>query len=240
MNTQQEPQDLNFPELPPGYKFVYRGTNWVSGKPVIYGSYNSSDDGRLRPSFILKYGIVDIEKKFVTSGLDFHYWEVVPADSIDPSLSIKEQIEIAKSWVGKTIVSEEMPNVFGTVTGYIFKTFVATKQKVPAAHLAKMIEHQGVGVCLTGSWSNGNAISSVVGVSEIKEYVPAWTSVRINGFHAEKTHWGFRFGEHKFDKLLLMNAKDFIQEAQTFEADTSVKVRGFVFTFDNLEKLLKE
>lgn len=152
-------------------------------------------------------------------------------------MSIEEQIKYAKSLIGKQIISPFSGSI-GLVNG--FEIGVAG-----SSHTAiKAIKKQGCVVHLLGSWSHQGLDMYLAVDPEKKIDVAAepWESVKINGFQAEKTETGFKFGYAEISTETLKKAKEFIYSTQgdenTNKKVESVRIGEGNFTKHDLEQLL--
>jgi len=106
-----------------------------------------------------------------------------------------------------------------------------------------MIDIQGVAFVLWGRWGDGGVIAKTVGISGMEVIEPEpWETVIINGYTAEKTAIGYKFGCAEISSLILTRARDLLLlsycDLSSNRKIKSIKVGAGNFSLDDLQKLV--
>ena len=159
-------------------------------------------------------------------------------------LTLKEQIEVAKSLIGKRIKSM-VEDTYGIVQTYTIFSDVGefTNKDTSKFTLVKdAFEHQGAVVVLKGVWSHG--IKMVYPISIYKEDIPKIeNTVTINGYASVDTGDYVKFGCASISKVSLRYAQQFMENYEVYNAEsnknlTSIKIGSGEFTLKDINTLL--
>jgi hypothetical protein len=178
------------------------------------------------------------------------FWYPYRFELVNKTLTIEEQIKLAKSYIGKRIkpFNKENTSKSGLVAGVQCYTNV-NELNNPTQTLIKdfndTLDKYGIVICLVGRWDNTNRMLYPV-ILPIEEYKPEpWEDVKINGYSAKKTSYGYDFGCAKIDNSILQSARKFLKANENNYANgdrkiESVKIGAGEFTLDILNKLLQD
>jgi len=222
------------PAPPEGYHYKNRGFGWKA-KWVIY----------FVKCFQLKAW--DGNKKIAcqANGLeDRLYLEVVKnnmtAAPAKKEYSIKEQIEYARTFVGKKIASRILngqPGLAGKIEVF---TEIPKGWRGDSDLIRQIVNNQGCMTALVGVWEGGVTLFYPV---HPELYVPELyvEKIKVNGFEAEDKGDYYKFGCEEISKELLRATKKLIESSNSYAENQkrvqSVKIGAGEFTLDILNKL---
>lgn len=159
-------------------------------------------------------------------------------------LTLKEQIEVAKSLIGKRIKSR-VSNTYGTVQKFdIFSGVDEFVNKATANFtlVKDAFDYQSVVVVLQGGWEDG--IKMVYPISIHKEDIPKIeNSVTINGYESVDNGDYVEFGCARISKISLRYAQQFMENYEVYNTEsnknlTSIKIGNGEFTLKDINTLL--
>lgn len=159
-------------------------------------------------------------------------------------LTLKEQIEGAKSLTGKRIKSRRR-NVYGTVTKVsIFSDDGDFKNcNTLSTPLVKdAFNHQGAVVVLHGDWEDGKNMEYPISI--YKEDIPKIeNTVTINGYASVDKGDYVEFGGARISKVSLQYAQQFMENFEVYNAEsnkslTSIKIGSGEFALKDINTLL--
>lgn len=158
---------------------------------------------------------------------------------------VEEQIKLAKSYIGKRIRNHAGDDS-GLVEGFKVYTNInelwnPTKSLIESFN--KTLKTQDVVVALRGKWNSGKSMVKPIGDGIVEHIKEPWEDVKVNGYPAKKSSYGYDFGCANIDNSVLQSARKFLEDnksncAKGNRSIQSVKIGEGEFTLDILNKLL--
>lgn len=159
-------------------------------------------------------------------------------------LTLKEQIEVAKSLIGKRIKSR-VNNTYGVVQKFDIFSGVdefVNKSISKFTLVKEAFDYQSVVVVLVGVWEDG--VKMLYPISIHKEDIPKIeNAVTINGYVSVDKGDYVEFGCARISKASLRYAQQFMENYEVYNSEsnknlTSIKIGNGEFTLKDINTLL--
>lgn len=231
--------------------FVYVGKGQNPALKIVLGvSIFKGRDSQQKPAS--GYNGESFSYDYYIKESDWQKLFGVPVKKVAPkpkAESIDSRVALAKTYIGKNILSAYDPSKNGIVKDFrvIFK--ISEVENPAQAFVDRFESHlalHGSVVILTGDWSDaafGEIAFPIDSQTTPKLYVP---KVRVNGFDAEEFKTYYKFGCAKISKKMLRDTRDFLSTQRAKDNDNratcnrevqSVKIGAGDFTLETLNKL---